>query len=329
MLNFSTMAIQLVLLFMLSPFVRAFQTPSGNPFSFIFNQNEASSSSDRISILVCPAQFCVPLDYDVLFENLKKELGENRLGACRVTPLPRTEWIKVAKSLPTKDYFDGTLKNHKTLSWYFDAMETALSEIFEQEGTDAKVCIIGHSIGGWVARAFLGGLSESSSPIATLAQKRVTSFITLGTPHSSPDGALVDQTRGLLKEVENTIACSSGSLQNRGIAVTCVGSASLKGDFFTTNVEEFVAASSYFPLLGRLDDSIRGDGIIPTELAFLPPPARSVQLDTCPGTGDLVRHAHVLPTPWNLWDGSAPSIPLPFTWYGSESVIGEWAKYVR
>jgi triacylglycerol esterase/lipase EstA (alpha/beta hydrolase family) len=102
------------------------------------------------------------------------------------------------------------------LSWYFDAMETALTEIFEQEGTDAKVCIIGHSIGGWVARAFLGGLSESSSPIATLAQERVTSFITLGTPHSSPEGALVDQTRGLLKEVENTLACSSKSLKDRG-----------------------------------------------------------------------------------------------------------------
>ena len=320
------MAIQLALLFVLLSLANAFQAPS-NPFSFLFK--DIASSSDRISILVCPAQFCVPVDYDVLFENLKNELGEDRLGACRVAPLPRTEWIKVAKSLPTQDYLDGTLKNHKTLSWYFDAMEVALKEIFDEEGPDAKVCLIGHSIGGWVARAFLGGLSESSSPVAMLAQTRVTSFITLGTPHSSPDDALVDQTRGLLKEVENTAACSSSALKARGIAVTCVGGAGLKGTFFTSNVEEFVAATSYFPLLGRLDDSIRGDGIIPTDLVFMEDPARTIQLESCPETGDLVRHAHVLPTPWNLLDGSAASISLPFTWYGSESIIGEWAKYVR
>ena len=316
------------LLFELLSIASAFQTPStGNPFSFLFPPNLATNSN-RVSVLVCPAQFCVPVDYEVFFENLKRELGEERLGSCVVTPLPRTEWIKVAKSLPTKDYFEGTLKNHKTLSWYFDAMETALGEIFDRDGPDAKVCIIGHSIGGWVARAFLGGLSQSSSPVIKQAQSQVTSFITLGTPHTSPDSALVDQTRGLLKEVENTPECSSISLEKRGIKVTCVGSAGLRGDFFTTNIEEFVAASSYFPLLGRLDNSIRGDGIIPTDLAFMDSPARSVQLDACPETGDLVRHAHVVPTPWNLWDGSAPSISLPFTWYGSQSIIGEWAKYV-
>lgn len=323
------MSNRLSIFFALLSFVSAFQTPNGNPFSFLFSPKLDFSSSNRISVLVCPAQFCVPVDYDVLFDNLRKEMGVNQLGTCRVAPLPRTEWIKVAKSLPTKDYLDGTLKNHKTLSWYFDAIELALTEIFDEEGPDAKICIIGHSIGGWVARAFLGGLSQSSSPIAMLAHDRVTSFITLGTPHSSPDGALVDQTRGLLKEVENAPSCSSQALVKRGIAVTCVGSSGLKGAFFTTNIEEIVAASSYFPLLGRLDDSIRGDGIIPTELAFMEAPARSVQLEACPDTGDLVRHAHVFPTPWKLLDGSAASISLPFTWYGSESVIGEWAKYVR
>jgi hypothetical protein len=306
----------------------ALQTPN-NPFSALFQGFASASSSKPVSIVICPAQFCVPDDYNVLLENLKKELGEDRIGTCRVAPLPRTEWIKVAKSLPTKDYLDGALKNHKTLNWYFDAIEVALEEIFEEEGPDANICFIGHSIGGWVTRAFLGGLSKSSSPVAQLAQKQCSSFITLGTPHSSPDDALVDQTRGLLKEVEDTEACSSQALTSRGIAVTCVGSASLKGTFFTTNIEEFVAATSYFPLLGRLDDSVRGDGIIPTDLAFMEAPARSVELDVCGETGDQIRHAHVFPTPWSLLDGYAASIPLPFTWYGSESVIGEWAQYVK
>jgi PGAP1-like protein len=318
--------------------VGGLQTPLGNngignPWDFlgknIWGKSSSWSGKTPVSIVVCPAQFCVPIDYDILFDNLRQSLGENCLGTCRVAPLPRNEWIKVAKSLPTREYLDGTLQNYKTLSWYFDAIEVALNEILEEQGPNANICIIGHSIGGWVARAFLGGLSQSTSPTVEWAQRRVTSLVTLGTPHISPDGALVDQTRGLLREVEATPECSASSLTQRGISVICVGSASLTGDFFTTNLEEFVAATSYLPLLGRLDNSIRGDGIIPTELAFLESPARSVLLDVCPETGDMIRHAHVFPTPWNLWDGSAPSISLPFTWYGSSSVIGTWAQFIR
>ena len=123
--------------------------------------------------------------------------------------------------------------------------------------------------------------------------------------------------------------CSPQSLVDRGIDVTCVGSSSLDGKIFSTNVEELVAASSYLPLLGRLGS--KGDGIIPTELAFMAPPARRVEIFECGITGESVRHAHVLPTPWNLLDGSSPSIRLPedFAWYGSDGVITEWAKYVR
>lgn len=116
--------------------------------------------SSRVSILVCPAQFCVPDDYQVLFENLRSADCNVQVGTTIVAPLPRTEWIKVAKQLPTKNFWDATLPVHETLGWYFDAIESGLSEIFAKEGPEAKVCIIGHSIGGWVARAYLGGLSR-------------------------------------------------------------------------------------------------------------------------------------------------------------------------
>ena len=124
--------------------------------------SENNQTKRRVSILVCPAQFCVPDDYQVLFQNLKDQSdGLNiELGSTVVAPLPRTEWIKVARQLPTRNFWDATLPVHKTLGWYFDAMEDALSEILAMEGPDAEVCIIGHSIGGWVARAFLGGLSR-------------------------------------------------------------------------------------------------------------------------------------------------------------------------
>lgn len=122
--------------------------------------NEPSKS--RVAVLLCPAQFCVPADYDILLKNLRKQTRDAdapEIGTCRVAPLPRTEWIKVARNLPTRSFLEAKLPVHSTLSWYFEAMETALSEIYAAEGPNVNVCIIGHSIGGWVARAYLGGLS--------------------------------------------------------------------------------------------------------------------------------------------------------------------------
>jgi hypothetical protein len=120
-----------------------------------------SKKTGKVAILVCPAQFCVPDDYQVLFDNLRNvpELN-NIVGTCMVAPLPRTEWIKVAKKLPTQDFLQANLPVHDTLNWYFDALETAIADILSKEGPDVNLCIVGHSIGGWVARAYLGGLSR-------------------------------------------------------------------------------------------------------------------------------------------------------------------------
>jgi hypothetical protein len=136
------------------------------------NKNTAGGKPQKVAVIVCPAQFCVPDDYQVLFDNLRKqvpELNKNNnnnnstvlaLGTCMVAPLPRTEWIKVAKKLPTQDFLQANLPVHDTLNWYFDALETAIADVLTKEGPDVNLCIIGHSIGGWVARAYLGGLSR-------------------------------------------------------------------------------------------------------------------------------------------------------------------------
>ena len=162
-----------------------------------------SRAKKRVAVLLCPAQFCVPLDYTELLDTIQSSLSSSsqhnvEIVATRVAPLPRTEWIKVAKQLPTKNFIDANLSVRVTLDWYFEAMERGLSELMAESGNnnDVEICVIGHSIGGWVARAYLGGLSGSSTAIYRLAKDRISSLITLGTPHSSPSSALVDQTRG-------------------------------------------------------------------------------------------------------------------------------------
>jgi len=308
------------------------EAPSTNPFN---EQDPTKKQRRRTSILVCPAQFCVPDDYQDFFSCLSSLSASDpslpEIGTCRVAPLPRTEWIKVAKQLPTSAFLRGELNVTVTLDWYFQAMEKAITEILAEEGEQANICIIGHSIGGWVARAFLGGLSLSSTALHKIAQERCTSLITLGTPHVSPETALVDQTRGLLRAIDQSPECKAEALAKRGIDVTCVCSSSLSGNFWTANVEELVAASSYLPLLGRLDETVKGDGIVPLELAFLEEPARHLIIEECPATNKSVRHSHVIPTPWNLWDGYASSIRLPddLPSYVSEGVVPLWAKYIQ
>ncbi len=216
------------------------------------------------------------------------------------------------------------------MKWYYDAIESSLAEIFAETDSDTRVCIIAHSIGGWVARGYLGGLSQSSTAVYSTAIEKCSSLVTLGSPHFSPDSALVDQTRGLLKEVESTYECSSEGLERKGISVTCVGSKAVKSNLLTSDIEQLVATTSYVPLIKKwnsvIEGPVTGDGIVPTELAFMESPARKIEVENCSITGNPVKHAHVLPTPWNLWDGYAPSIRLPddFMWYGSEGVIDEW-----
>jgi hypothetical protein len=309
----------------------------------------------RVAILLCPAQFCVPADYTALLDEIRMRItaaatnddGEGTIMevvATRVAPLPRTEWIKVARQLPTLDFLNANLSARRTLGWYFDAMEIAFSELFAEASSssasslgggggtdDVEICVIGHSIGGWVARAYLGGLSGSSTAVYRLSKAKVSSLITLGTPHVSPDTALVDQTRGLLREVSNHPGCASSSLSMDGtVDITCVCSSGVSGRLVTGELEELIAATSYLPLLGRIGSDVRGDGIVPTELAFMEHPARNVVIDACSDTGKSVRHAHVLPTPWNLIDGYAPSWKLPedILWYGSPGVLGQWLSYI-
>ena len=130
-----------------------------------------TTTKKRLAILLCPAQFCVPVDYTKLLDTIQNSLSSSSSSSSQhivevvatcVAPLPRTEWIKVAKQLPTKNFIDANLSVKVTLDWYFEAMERGLSELMVETGgmaDDIEICVIGHSIGGWIARAYLGGLS--------------------------------------------------------------------------------------------------------------------------------------------------------------------------
>jgi len=296
-----------------------------------------STSRKRVAVLVCPAQLCVESDYKMLFDNLSlhsDDLNVEIADSSGAAPICRKSWMGVAKNLHTKEFFQGNLSVQTTLKQYFQAIETGLARIFDAEGPDCNICIVGHSIGGWVARAYLGGLGQQmghSSEIHRLALQRCSSYITLGTPHVAPEDAPIDQTRGLIKTIDETPSCSPEFLASHGIDITCVCSRAITSEVTSKGVEGVLAAHSYMPMTGFRED-VEGDGIVPLEMAFLDKPAKQVVLDKCSLTGKGIRHSHVVPTPWNLWDPKASSMHLPphdYPSYVSRGVVIQWAHHIR
>jgi hypothetical protein len=149
-------------------------TMSNTEKSATATASESKSSKQRqrnVALLLCPAQFCVPEDYNELWDHLPSEISSEddsvvvkiNKELSQVVPLSRRDWIKVSKQLPTAQFWNGQLENHKTLDWYFEKLEEGFANILhnddEGDGVDS-ICLVGHSIGGWVARAYLGGLSR-------------------------------------------------------------------------------------------------------------------------------------------------------------------------
>lgn len=51
------------------------------------NDDEVSSSNQNIAVLICPAQFCVPADYENLIDSLQAK--NPSIVSAKVAPLPR------------------------------------------------------------------------------------------------------------------------------------------------------------------------------------------------------------------------------------------------
>jgi hypothetical protein len=176
-----------------------------------------------------------------------------------------------------------------------------------------------------------------------MARQQCTSLITLGTPHVVSPFALVDQTRGLIQDIENTPSCNPTTLKEQhGIHITCVCSKGITGRVSVgATIDEWIASASYIPLAGTFNT--QGDGIVPLDVAFLQN-TNHVIVENNNNNDDsrVILHSHVLPTPWNLWNGKAPSIPLwsttssggdnksnKYLSYVSPGVVSQWASYIR
>jgi len=167
------------------------------------------------------------------------------------------------------------------------------------------VQLVAHSIGGWIARAYLGQL-ESEARAATFS-----ALATLGTPHAPPPEGffrVIDQTRGLLSYVEE----SYPGAYHEELRYLTVGSTAQKGALPGSGaglVAGSLALASYLPLCG--EGFTDGDGITPICCAHLDGAEQrdvdAYHIAFVPGSG-----TRLLGTPW----------------YGSPHVVEEWADFL-
>eukprot|EP00931_Biecheleriopsis_adriatica_P087972 TRINITY_DN62375_c0_g1_i1.p1 TRINITY_DN62375_c0_g1~~TRINITY_DN62375_c0_g1_i1.p1 ORF type:complete len:335 (+),score=54.79 TRINITY_DN62375_c0_g1_i1:32-1036(+) len=271
-------------------------------------------------VVLCPAQFGTEEDY----EDLKVEL-RSRGFALYPAPLSRFDWLKIVPSTLTKEFFTAELRPGKTLGFFYEALDKALMAVEADFGKAVPVAFLGHSIGGWVARSYIGEV------LGDQAASRVCSLVTLGTPHNAPPreswASALDQTRGLLTYINEqfpsgsplppsavTCVAGSGTLAPDSVGALLDGAGDRIWDESVTRsrlLEEIVAFASYFPLSGKTGAA--GDGLIPVETALMTG-CGSLVLDDC-------NHADFVPTP-----GPSLRLPKSYKWYGD--FMDQWVKFL-
>mmetsp|Transcript_106489 Transcript_106489/g.308694 ORF Transcript_106489/g.308694 Transcript_106489/m.308694 type:complete len:135 (-) Transcript_106489:8-412(-) len=100
----------------------------------------------------------------------------------------------------------------------------AIEEIerLSAEAGGERVLLVGHSAGGWLARAVVGLMGQER------ASELVRGVVSLGAPHQCPPEGVVDVTRGVVGDLETRFGASK--MSRWGVPVITVAGDCLKGD---------------------------------------------------------------------------------------------------
>lgn len=334
-----------------------FPTPFNNKATTT-NNNGANTNTDRLSkipVVICPGFGNDQIDYlnpleqgtDAGFVSALSRRGFNP-DLIRVMPLDRIEWVRVAGGLfDIPNFYTGNCRpDGLGYGWYVQRLRNTIEEAYNSAGRDEKVIMIGHSAGGWLARAALGdgswddmvditamndandasgdGATESSSPRAS---DRVRALVTIGAIHKPPagDAASTCVTRGALSYLDQMYP--GAFLAEEGVAYVSVGGDAVFGRKQPKEGEEDDAKSGS----QEANDvyKVRGEGSSPS-VAY-------TAYDAVSGDGERTGDG-VVPLDWALLDGSRTIVldgvvhsineagtTLPTDrWYGAEGVVDRW-----
>ena len=142
---------------------RVFRASSANA-----NPGSSSAGDDRAGpALIIPGFLSSASKYAGMAESLERS---RRFDTVRVVPLRASDWYP---TLAGGDF--GAI---------LDKIDACASDVLAASRPDAKLLLVGHSAGGWLARAWMGR-APYAGRAAYAGADRVAALITLGTPHYS------------------------------------------------------------------------------------------------------------------------------------------------
>lgn len=170
-------------------------------------------------------------------------------------------------------------------SWILDRLHGTVCAAAQQSPT-GRVVLVGHSAGGVIGRLYLSPEPFRGRRYAGL--DRVSTLITLGSPHHGPESAQ------LRRQVEESLPGAFFGPRVRYVSVAGRAVVGVRGG----RVDQRRAGWFYGHLTGRV--GLWGDGLVPVDSALLEGAEQLVL--------DGVYHAPVFGTPW----------------YGTPEIVGHW-----
>mmetsp|Transcript_63890 Transcript_63890/g.71522 ORF Transcript_63890/g.71522 Transcript_63890/m.71522 type:complete len:455 (-) Transcript_63890:101-1465(-) len=234
----------------------------------LFNISSNSDSNSNSLVVVeafCPVVICPgfgndSIDYDTPLEQaaevgLQSVLARRGFAATQIytVPIKRQDWLRVATGLlDIPDFYVGRAKpTGLGYGWYVKRLKETVDRAYTESGGE-KVLVIGHSAGGWLARAAMadGIWSESteaeaetaaendenkdeaagtsSSTVVVRTSERIRCLATIGSIHAVPDQEATCVTRGALKYTDENYP--GAYLKQEGIGYVSIGGAAIVGD---------------------------------------------------------------------------------------------------
>ena len=310
------------------PFVRPRAKHNNSPF--LPPLPTSSALKDRLHIVILPGFMTSADDYTKagsLAPNLQaRGLSKHHV---HVLPVQRPDWARIfLGGMTDLEFWKGrAAPNRPAYAWYLERVAQTINEITTQDPS-AKIVLLGHSAGGWLARAALGYSSvpqDNQKDLQIQKLESILGLVTLGSPHVQDP--LVDMTFGAIRVVNERFP---GAYCPDKFYVTLAGHAvsstpshtSLFSPSFSyyrkqiqdkaaTHLRELgkLAYVSYHTLVGAHGSMnkgkvIIGDGIVPASSAHL---EGALHLNL-----PQVVHCSELALPW----------------YGSDLVVDQWFQTV-
>ena len=248
---------------------------SSSSSSFSFSTSWVSPP-EHVKLLILPGFGNDSSDY-TMEESLVSSLKQCgwKDHQIRVLPVERIDWLQVfLRGCFDASFWTATAPpTRPAFRWYLDRIATEVATLAQQP--NERIVLIGHSAGGWLARAALGffGSEEGSLSAVTpplLDRTKILGIVTLGTPHTPPPPGIMDMTRGALRLTHEQFpgayyAPDLFYITVQGLSVT--GEKQQRRYFWEPTTVPGFAYNSYEAVCG--DGTTVGDGVVPQCAAHL------------------------------------------------------------